>query len=88
MIECFLFYSSDPMFSRAKCASPGSEFKPNLILSFPCARHDPHFSLHGPRQGRVQPRTLLPINQELVIELLITHTFPPTTQALLLYKGK
>lgn len=51
MIECSLSYYSDPMFFCAKCASPSSEFKPNLILSFHCTQHDPHFSLHCPRQG-------------------------------------
>lgn len=51
MIERSLSYYSDPMFFCAKCASPSSEFKPNLILSFHCTRHDPHFSLHCPRQG-------------------------------------
>lgn len=80
MIERSLSDESDLMFSCAKCAGPSCEFKPNLILSFHCTRHDPHFSRHCPRQGHGPVEDTATDKPRAIIELITTHTSPPTTE--------
>lgn len=80
MIEHFLSYYGDPMFSRAKCVNPSSEFKTNLILSFLCTQHDPYFSLHCPHQGLSPVQDTATDKPGAVIEHIITYTLTPTTE--------